>query len=76
MSYLLGAIVLSALLVWLVAWWHRRPKSMAKAIDEFRQARQAIAPRPPETRRRLTGESDAGHRNDEGGPEADAEGRR
>lgn len=48
MAYLLGAVVLSAILAWLVVWWHRRPKSLAKGIDEFREARQAIAPRPPE----------------------------
>lgn len=61
MTYLVGAVALSALLAWLVVWWHRRPKSMAKGIDEFWEARQAIAPRRPPTPRANDGDDpDAG----------------
>ncbi|HLG01322.1 MAG TPA: hypothetical protein VI916_12680 [Acidimicrobiia bacterium] len=60
MTYLVGAIALSALLAWLVVWWHRRPKSMTKGIDEFREAREAIAPRRPPTPRATDGDPDGG----------------
>lgn len=67
MAYLLGAVVLSAVLAWSVVWWHRRPKSMERAIDDFWQARQAIAPRPPGERLGPYGpEGDHGHAGEAG----------
>jgi len=45
MTYLIGALVLSAVLAWVVVWWHRRPKSMEQAIDEFSAGLNALAPR-------------------------------
>lgn len=45
MAYLIGAVVLSAVLAWVVVWWHRRPKSMEQAIDEFSAGLNALAPR-------------------------------
>lgn len=74
MAYLVGAIALSAFLAWLVVWWHRRPKSMAKGIDEFYEARQAIAPRAGERPARPPAPGDDEPRSERGSPSSTEDG--
>lgn len=52
MAFLIFAVLLSAVLTWVVVWRHRRPKSMEASIGEFSRGLEALAPRQPPPRHR------------------------